>query len=223
MLSYCEVKPKSQFVKICYHQQPEEWRHPFLSPGAHRCPTWCFSPTTVSPSPPHASPWLSAGRSTPWSASGHNITICIVIFNNNNNNNDYNNHIERNNFGFVQSPHSAVNRFLHVRSSGQGAIMCKSRPTHQVIITYGMSCAMCFFFFFFFFFLRSPAISLGFTTFGWDFCVCDRFFNPTIKVVTFRLRGWCVLGVFLLSAFTRLGHEHQDLLSPRDEMHVCTD
>ena len=49
------------------------------------------------------------------------------------------------------------------------------------------------------------------------------FFNPTIKVVTFRLRGWCVLGVFLLPAFTRLGHEHQDLLSPCDEMHVCTD
>ena len=76
---------------------------------------------------------------------------------------------------------------------------------------------------FFFFFLRSPAISLGFTTFGWDFCICDRFFNPTIKVVTFRLRGWCVLGVFLLPAFTRLGHERQDLLSPCDEMHVCTD
>ena len=53
--------------------------------------------------------------------------------------------------------------------------------------------------FFFFFFLRSPAISLGFTTFGWDFCVCDRFFNPTIKVVTFRLRGWCVLGVFFVA------------------------
>ena len=49
------------------------------------------------------------------------------------------------------------------------------------------------------------------------------FFNPTIKVVTFRLRGWCVLGVFLLPAFTRLGHERQDLLSPCDEMHVCTD
>ena len=31
-------------------------------------------------------------------------------------------------------------------------------------------------FFGFFFFLHSPAISLGFTTFGWDFCVCDRFF-----------------------------------------------
>ena len=28
------------------------------------------------------------------------------------------------------------------------------------------------------------------------------FFNPTIKVVTFRLRGWCVLGVFLLPAWT---------------------
>ena len=49
------------------------------------------------------------------------------------------------------------------------------------------------------------------------------FFNPTIKVVTFRLRGWCVLGVFLLPAFTRLGHERQDLLSLCDEMHVCTD
>ena len=78
-------------------------------------------------------------------------------------------------------------------------------------------------FFFVFVFLRSPAISLGFTTFGRDFCVCDRFFNPTIKVVTFCLRGWCVLGVFLLPAFTRLGHERQDLLSPYDEMHVCTD
>ena len=44
--------------------------------------------------------------------------------------------------------------------------------------------------FFFFFFFRSPAISQGFTTFGWDFCVCDRSFNPTIKVVTFRLRGY---------------------------------
>ena len=48
-------------------------------------------------------------------------------------------------------------------------------------------------------------------------------FNQTIKVVTFRLRGWCVLGVFLLPSFTRVGHERQDLLSPCDEMHVCTD
>ena len=35
--------------------------------------------------------------------------------------------------------------------------------------------------------------------------------------------GWCVLGVFLLPTFTHLGHEHQDLLSLCDEMHVCTD
>ena len=83
----------------------------------------------------------------------------------------------------------------------------------------------CGFFFLFFvvFFVRSPAISLGFTTSGWDFCVCDRFFHPAIKVVTFRLRGWCVLGVFLLPAFTRLGHERQDLWSPCDDTHVCTD
>ena len=41
-------------------------------------------------------------------------------------------------------------------------------------------------------------------------------FNSTIEVVTFRLRGWCMLGVFLLPAFTHLGHEC-------DGMHVCTD
>ena len=46
------------------------------------------------------------------------------------------------------------------------------------------------------------------------------FFNPTIEVVKFRLRGWCVLGVFLLLAFILLGH---DLLSPCDGMRVGTD
>ena len=34
---------------------------------------------------------------------------------------------------------------------------------------------------FFFFFFRSPAISLGFTTFGWDFCVCDRFLIQPLR------------------------------------------
>ena len=31
-------------------------------------------------------------------------------------------------------------------------------------------------------------------------------FNPTVEVVTFRLLGWCMLGMLLLPAFTRLGH-----------------
>ena len=53
--------------------------------------------------------------------------------------------------------------------------------------------------------------------------VCLVFFNPTIKLVSFRLRGWCRLDVLLLPAFTCLGHERQDLLSPCDGMHVCTD
>ena len=81
------------------------------------------------------------------------------------------------------------------------------------------------FFFFFFFFFCVPQLYLwGSPLLGEIFaCVTVFFFNPTIKVVTFRLRGWCVLGVFLLPAFTRLGHERQDLLSPCDEMHVCTD
>ena len=41
---------------------------------------------------------------------------------------------------FLQSPHCAANRLQHVRSSGLGAIMCKSRATHQALITCNMSC-----------------------------------------------------------------------------------
>ena len=132
---------------------------------------------------------------------------------------------------FLQSPGYATNCLQHIRSGGQDTMVWKSRATHRAPITCKVLCAtwyegtaqLFFFFFFFFFFFRSPAISLGFTTYGWDFLRMWPFFNPTIKVVTFRLRGWCVLGVFLLLAFTRLGHERQDLLSPCDEMHVCTD
>ena len=49
------------------------------------------------------------------------------------------------------------------------------------------------------------------------------FLNPVIEVVIFRLRGWCMLGVFLLSASICLGHECYALLSPCDGMHVYTD
>ena len=56
-----------------------------------------------------------------------------------------------------------------------------------------------------------------------DFCVCARFFNPTIEVVTFCLHRWLMLAVFVLPAFTCLGHDCHDLLNPCDGMHVCTD
>ena len=36
---------------------------------------------------------------------------------------------------FLQSPHCAANCLQHVRSSGPGAIVCKSRATHQALIT----------------------------------------------------------------------------------------
>ena len=72
--------------------------------------------------------------------------------------------------------------------------------------------------------LRSQARSLGFAILGEIFAyVTVVFFNPTIEVVTFRLRGWCMLGVFLLVVFTRLGHECQDLLSLCNGMHASTD
>ena len=48
------------------------------------------------------------------------------------------------------------------------------------------------------FLLRSPAIYLGFTILGEIFAyVTVFFFNPTIEVVTFRLRGFCMLCVFV--------------------------
>ena len=74
----------------------------------------------------------------------------------------------------------------------------------------------------FFFFCLPNCVSRS-HHFGRDCCKCDLFFNPTIEVVTFRLRGWCMLGVFLLTAFTCLGHECQNLLSPCNGIHVCTD
>ena len=75
----------------------------------------------------------------------------------------------------------------------------------------------------FLFFFAFPNYISGVHHFWVRFLRMWPFFNPTIKVVTFCLRGWCVLGVFLLPAFTCLGHERQDLLSLCDEMHVCTD
>ena len=75
----------------------------------------------------------------------------------------------------------------------------------------------------FFFFFYVPRLYLWGSPFLGEIFAYVCFSNPTIKVVTFCLCGWCVLGVILLPAFTRLGHERQDLLSPCDEMYVCTD
>ena len=64
---------------------------------------------------------------------------------------------------------------------------------------------------------------LGFTTLG-EICIPVFVFSKLhTEAVTFCLHGWCMLGVFLLLAFTRLGHECQDPMSPCDGMHVCTD
>ena len=57
--------------------------------------------------------------------------------NNNDNYNNNNNRIERRNLRFLQS-HCAANCLQHVCSSGQGAIVCKSRATHRLI-----ECLLC--------------------------------------------------------------------------------
>ena len=41
---------------------------------------------------------------------------------------------------FLQSPHYAANSLQHVRSSGLGAIVCKSRATHRALVTCNGSC-----------------------------------------------------------------------------------
>ena len=77
------------------------------------------------------------------------------------------------------------------------------------------------FFFFFFFFI--PQLDLWGSPFGVRFLSMLPFFSPTMEVVAFHLCRWCMLGVSLLLPFTRLGHECQDLLSPCEGMHMCTD
>ena len=54
-------------------------------------------------------------------------------------------------------------------------------------------------FFFFFFFFCVPQLYLWGSPLWVRFLRMWPFFNPTIKVVTFRLRGWCVLGVFFVA------------------------
>ena len=77
---------------------------------------------------------------------------------------------------------------------------------------------------FFFFFLCVPSYISGFHHSWWDFCtIMWLFFNPTIEIVTFHLRGWWLLGACFLPAFTHLWHECQDRLSPYNGMHMCTD
>ena len=46
--------------------------------------------------------------------------------------------------------------------------------------------------------LCSPAISHGFTILGEVFAYVTVF-RPTIEVVTFGLRGWCVLDMFFVA------------------------
>ena len=43
----------------------------------------------------------------------------------------------------LQSPHCAVNHLPHIRSSGPGAIVCKSRATPRALITCNMSLNIC--------------------------------------------------------------------------------
>ena len=74
-----------------------------------------------------------------------------------------------------------------------------------------------------FFFFCVPQPDLWGSPFLVRFLCMWPFFNPTIGVATFRLGGWCMLGVFLLRPFTFLGHECEELLSLCGGMHMRLD
>ena len=74
---------------------------------------------------------------------------------------------------------------------------------------------------FFFFCVSSYISGVRLFLFLVRFLCMWTFVNPTIEVATFRLHGWCILGVFLLPVFIFQEQECQDLLSPCNGMHVC--
>ena len=53
-----------------------------------------------------------------------------------------NDHVQRHNSRFLQSPHCAANCLQHILSSGMGTIMCKSSTTHQLLISCNILWAM---------------------------------------------------------------------------------
>ena len=65
-----------------------------------------------------------------------------------------------------------------------------------------------------------PAMSLGFMIFGAIFA-CVTILYPTIKLVTFCLHGWCMLGVFVASIHLFRTWISRSL-SLCDVMRVCT-
>ena len=66
-----------------------------------------------------------------------------------------------------------------------------------------------------------PVTSLEFTILGEIFAYVSIF--QSSQRGSHIPSSWKVHTGFLLLAFAHLGHEYQDLLSPCDEMHVCTD
>ena len=60
--------------------------------------------------------------------------------NNSNNSNNNDNRIERRNSRFFFYSLLTANCLQHIRSSGPGAILCKSRATHRAFITCNLQC-----------------------------------------------------------------------------------
>ena len=76
---------------------------------------------------------------------------------------------------------------------------CYQGDTWKVGWMWDISPHFLYLFFFFFFFFAFPSYISGVHHFWVRFLHMWPFFNPTVKVVTFRLCGWCLLGVFFVA------------------------
>ena len=74
------------------------------------------------------------------------------------------------------------------------------------------------------FFFCVPSFISGASSFCVSFFADVTVFNATIEVLhSVFVDGACWMCSYILPAFTRPGHECQDLFSPCDGMRVCTD
>ena len=78
-----------------------------------------------TPAPPPPSPLLMTLKGTSLDSFYNILTLIIIIII------AFKGAIQ----DFLRSPHSAANHLQHIRSSGLGAIVCKSRATHRALIT----------------------------------------------------------------------------------------
>ena len=93
-------------------------------------------------------------------------------------------------------PDCKLHVYLHSRKRGGGVVFVCFFVFGLFVFFGGGVVLFCFFFFAFLSYISGVHHFLGEI---FAYVTVFVFSNPTIKVVTFHLRGWCVLGVFFVA------------------------